>query len=143
MWETEASIGRERTLLILTCKKWHVAKRLAERIRQVTGMAAVDYLFDEAATPLPELGGIGSSLDKRTRHRRALMRLIWHRDARLRHAIRWYYRMGRRVWFHEIISFFLRDRYGRSGLSLRAFWGEPQDHEEEASAVRPRSADAA
>lgn len=70
---------------------------------------------------------------------RALMRLIWHRDRKLRHAIRWYYRMGRRVWFHEIIRFFLRDRYGRSGLSLRAFWGEPQDHEEEASAARVRT----
>jgi Family of unknown function (DUF5928)/Core-2/I-Branching enzyme len=77
VWETEASLGRERTLLILTCKKWHVAKRLAERIREVTGMQALDYLFDEAATTLPDIGGIGATLEKRARHRRAVMRLIF------------------------------------------------------------------
>ncbi len=35
-WETESSLGRERELLIVVCKKWHVAKRLLARIRQVT-----------------------------------------------------------------------------------------------------------
>ncbi|GGO29769.1 glycosyl transferase [Gemmobacter aquaticus] len=82
-WETETSLGRERTLLIVICKKWHVAKRLAERVRQVTGIAAVDYLFDEDATPLPDLGGIQSSVEKRTRHRRALLRMlfdVWQTD---------------------------------------------------------------
>ncbi|MEO8242402.1 MAG: DUF5928 domain-containing protein, partial [bacterium] len=68
-WETESSLGRERTLLMVTCKKWHVAKRLVERVRQVTNMPAVDYLFNEASTPLPDLGGIQTTLEKRTRHR--------------------------------------------------------------------------
>ncbi len=76
-WEREASLGRDRQLLILACKKWHVAKRLAERIGQVTGTATVDYLFDEAETALPDLGGIDSNLAKRTRHRRSVMRLIY------------------------------------------------------------------
>ncbi|MDP4031833.1 MAG: DUF5928 domain-containing protein [Pseudorhodobacter sp.] len=76
-WETESSLGRERTLMIVTCKKWHVAKRLVERIRQVTGIPAVDYLFNEASTPLPDLGGIQTTLEKRTRHRRALVRMLF------------------------------------------------------------------
>lgn len=75
-WETESSIGRERTLLMVICKKWHVAKRLVERIRHVAGISAVDYLFNEASTPLPDLGGIQSTLEKRTRHRRALVRML-------------------------------------------------------------------
>ena len=82
-WETESSLGRERTLLMVTCKKWHVAKRLVERVRQVTGMPAVDYLFNEASTPLPDLGGIQTTLEKRTRHRRALVRMLfdyWQTD---------------------------------------------------------------
>jgi len=82
-WETEASIGRERTLLMVTCKKWHVAKRLVERVRQVTNLPAVDYLFNEAETPLPDLGGIQTTLEKRTRHRRALVRMLfdtWETD---------------------------------------------------------------
>ncbi len=76
-WEKEATIGRERTLLIMTCKKWHVAKRLLDRIRSVSNMHAIEYLFDEEATPLPDLGGIQATLSKRTRHRRALMRMLF------------------------------------------------------------------
>ena len=38
---------------------------------------AVEYLFNEEGTPLPDLGGIQTSLSKRTRHRRALVRLLF------------------------------------------------------------------
>ena len=69
---------------------------------------------------------------------RALMRLIWRPDAKIRHATRWYYRMGRRVWFHEIIGFFLRDRRIADGRTVAEHFGGTQDHEEEASAVPPR-----
>ncbi|NIZ13980.1 DUF5928 domain-containing protein [Phaeobacter sp. HF9A] len=76
-WETESSLGRERQLLIITCKKWHVAKRLLERIRRVSDTPAIAYLFNEEDTPLPDLGGIQQTLEKRTRHRRALMRMLF------------------------------------------------------------------
>ncbi len=76
-WETESSLGRERELMIVVCKKWHVAKRLLEQIRQVTNVPAIGYLFTEEDTPLPDLGGIQSTLEKRTRHRRALMRMLF------------------------------------------------------------------
>ena len=66
---------------------------------------------------------------------RALRRLIWRRDAKIRHATRWYYRMGRRVWFHEILSFVLRDGRVSDGRTVREHMGAVQDHEEEASAV--------
>jgi anaerobic magnesium-protoporphyrin IX monomethyl ester cyclase len=62
---------------------------------------------------------------------RALWRLIAHRDPKIRHAIRWYYRMGRRVWFHEIWNFLFRDRRVADGPTLAEFWGAPQDAEEE------------
>ena len=76
-WETESTLGRERELMIVVCKKWHVAKRLLERIRQVTNVPAIDYIFNEEDTEVPDLGGIESSLWKRTRHRRALMRMLF------------------------------------------------------------------
>jgi hypothetical protein len=76
-WEAEASLGRDRELLIVICKKWHVAKRLVARIREATGIPAVEYLFHEETTALPDLGGIQSSLSKRTRHRRALLRMLF------------------------------------------------------------------
>ncbi len=76
-WEKDSTIGRERELLIVTCKKWHVAKRLLSRIGSVSNLPAIEYLFDEEATPLPDLGGIQATLAKRTRHRRALMRMLF------------------------------------------------------------------
>jgi hypothetical protein len=82
-WEAETSLGRNRTLLMVACKKWHVAKRLVERVRGVTSVPAVHYLFNEEATALPDLGGIESRLDKRMRHRRALVRMLfdqWQTD---------------------------------------------------------------
>ncbi|PJF09255.1 DUF5928 domain-containing protein [Pseudorhodobacter sp. MZDSW-24AT] len=82
-WERESTLGRERQLMMVTCKKWHVAKRLVERVRQVTNMPAVDYLFNEGCTDLPDLGGIQTTLEKRTRHRRALVRMLfdyWQTD---------------------------------------------------------------
>jgi len=76
-WETESTLGREREMLIVVCKKWHVAKRVLERIRQVTNVPALEYVFNEEDTPLPALGGIEKTLGKRTRHRRALMRMLF------------------------------------------------------------------
>ena len=76
-WETESTLGRERELMIVICKKWHVAKRLLERIRQVTNVPAIEYLFNEDGTRLPDLGGIQANVAKRTRHRRALMRMLF------------------------------------------------------------------
>ena len=76
-WETETSLGRERELLILACKKWHVAKRLVGAIRHHTDIPTIEYLFNEQDASLPDLGGIQTNLDKRTRHRRALMRMLF------------------------------------------------------------------
>jgi len=76
-WETETSLGRERELLIVACKKWHVAKRLLGSIKHHTNIPTIEYLFNEEDTQLPDLGGIQTTLEKRTRHRRALMRMLF------------------------------------------------------------------
>lgn len=68
---------------------------------------------------------------------KALLRVLLHRDAGLRHAMRWYTQMGRRVWPHEILGF-LRDTRLTHGPTVREFWGSPQDGEEESmSSHRP------
>lgn len=76
-WDSETSLGRSRTLLMVACKKWHVAKRLVDRVRATTNLPAVEYLFNEAATPLPDLGGLQTGVEKRMRHRRALVRMLF------------------------------------------------------------------
>lgn len=76
-WEEGGTIGRGRELMVILCKKWHVAKRLTARIRAETGIPAHDYLFIEEDTPLPDLGGLERSLARRARHRRAFLRLLY------------------------------------------------------------------
>ena len=61
---------------------------------------------------------------------RALWRTFLNRDPAARHGMRWYTRMGRRVWFHEWKNFLFADRRVRHGPSLREFWGTPQDAQE-------------
>ncbi|MBF9031906.1 glycosyl transferase [Rhodobacterales bacterium HKCCE3408] len=76
-WEREATLGRDRELIMLVCKKWHVAKRLLHAASAATGIQGIEYLFDEAGCALPDLGGIERTLEKRNRHRRALMRMLF------------------------------------------------------------------
>ncbi|MBF9036068.1 glycosyl transferase [Rhodobacterales bacterium HKCCE2091] len=76
-WEREATLGRDRHLVMIVCKKWHVAKRLLHAAEAETGTRGIEYLFDEQGCVLPDLGGIERNLDKRNRHRRALMRMLF------------------------------------------------------------------
>lgn len=77
----------------------------------------------------------------------ALARVLAHRDPGLRDAQRWYYRVGRRVWFREVGEFLTGAvRPARSGPTLEAFWGPPQAEEEQSMVVlrrRDRRASAA
>jgi anaerobic magnesium-protoporphyrin IX monomethyl ester cyclase len=59
-----------------------------------------------------------------------LWRLFAHRDRAIRAAMRWYYRIGRNVWFHEIGNFFFRDHHQKDGPDLEEFWGVSQDGEQ-------------
>ena len=74
---------------------------------------------------------------------KALLRTYLHPDRTARAGMQWYARIGRRVWLHEIRCFFIRDRRTRNGPSLAAFWGAPQDREEEALKITRRVPEAA
>jgi anaerobic magnesium-protoporphyrin IX monomethyl ester cyclase len=67
---------------------------------------------------------------------KALHRTLLHPDPTARHGMRWYARMGRRVWLHEIWCYLFRDRRTVAGPALAEFWGAPQDHEQESMTVR-------
>jgi hypothetical protein len=76
-WQAETTLGHDRELLIVACKKWHVAKRLVDVVRGATVIPVTEYLFNEEATVLPDLGGVQTSLAKRSRHSRVLMRMLF------------------------------------------------------------------
>ncbi|RZI85296.1 MAG: magnesium-protoporphyrin IX monomethyl ester anaerobic oxidative cyclase [Rubrivivax sp.] len=63
---------------------------------------------------------------------KALSRTLFGSDRHVRHAMRWYTRMGRRVWVREILEFVFKDKLQQGGPTLRAFWGASLDDREEA-----------
>lgn len=52
----------------------------------------------------------------------AIKRLLFHKEARLRSAMRWYTRIGRRVWFWELYQFFFVTKLTRERVQMKDFW---------------------
>lgn len=68
---------------------------------------------------------------------RAIWRTLAHPDPGVRYGMRWYVRMGRRVWLREVWEFLRHGWRRKAGPTLREFWGESLAAEEEALA-RPQ-----
>jgi anaerobic magnesium-protoporphyrin IX monomethyl ester cyclase len=56
---------------------------------------------------------------------KALLRVFTQRDRSILAAQRWYYRVGRRVWFFEWASWLFRERRVKNGPTLRELHGAP------------------
>ncbi len=69
---------------------------------------------------------------------KALLRILLGKDRHIRHGMRWYTRMGKRVWLHEIIEFMFSKRLAGSKLTLRGFLGDSLHHQEESMIKRKR-----
>ena len=50
------------------------------------------------------------------------MRLFFHKEARLRSTMRWYTRIGRRVWFWELYQFFFVTKLTTNKVKMKDFW---------------------
>lgn len=61
---------------------------------------------------------------------KVIRRTLFHRDSEYRYAMRWYTRIGRRVWFHEVMEFLFHNRPRRIGPTLREFMGETLEDRE-------------
>ncbi len=53
---------------------------------------------------------------------KAVMRLLFHRDKKIRKAMSWYTRIGKRVWFYEWIQFLFNDKHTSKSIKLSEFW---------------------
>ena len=52
----------------------------------------------------------------------AVKRLLFHKEARLRSAMRWYTNIGRRVWLWELYQFFFVTRLSPQKIKMKDFW---------------------
>ena len=78
-WERGGRIGRQNSLQIVLCKKWHVGKNIADSIAKAGNIQSLGYIFDESGVNLPDLGQLEHSRIKRNRHRRAFLKLLYER----------------------------------------------------------------
>jgi anaerobic magnesium-protoporphyrin IX monomethyl ester cyclase len=53
---------------------------------------------------------------------RALLRVLAHSHPAFKDAMRWYYRIGRKVWPYEIWNFFFRDQQQQNGPTVAEYW---------------------
>lgn len=79
-WQRSTTLDDSKEVLVIACKKWHVGQAFAEAVERITGIASLGYVFDqEEPLDLP-LGNLEVGKDKRGRHRRAYLTLLF--DAR-------------------------------------------------------------
>ncbi|HEU0221028.1 MAG TPA: DUF5928 domain-containing protein, partial [Paracoccaceae bacterium] len=76
IWEAGAHVGAGREVLLVLCKKWHVAKRLAKGAAAL-GIRSFGHLFDENDAWLPPLGNLATPRVKREWHRRAFLHVLF------------------------------------------------------------------
>ncbi|QWP76653.1 magnesium-protoporphyrin IX monomethyl ester anaerobic oxidative cyclase [Lysobacter sp. K5869] len=69
---------------------------------------------------------------------RALYRSLLHPDRAVLAGMRWYVRMGRRVWLREVFEFFFAGGRTRRGPTVEAFWGRSLSQHENALAKPQR-----
>ena len=77
VWEVQGNIGRNRELLVVICRKWHVAKRLLERISAELEVASCQYLFHEHDAGMLNLGGTENRVPKRRRYARSFLHMLF------------------------------------------------------------------
>jgi anaerobic magnesium-protoporphyrin IX monomethyl ester cyclase len=70
---------------------------------------------------------------------KVLGRMLFHRDSDYRHAMRWYTRIGRRVWFHEVMEFLFGTRFLKQESTLSEFMGPSLAQREYALSKKPSS----
>lgn len=52
----------------------------------------------------------------------SIKRLLFHKEARLRSAMLWYTKIGRRVWFWELYQFFFVTKLTKEKIKMKDFW---------------------
>lgn len=65
---------------------------------------------------------------------KAIYRNLFSRDRDVAYAMRWYTKMGRRVWFREVFDFIFKDKRVKNGPSLESFLGKSLHERENAMA---------
>lgn len=76
-WQRAITIAEDRHMLVVAAKLWHTGRAAERAIAEVMNLPRLGYLFDDGEDLDLDLGNLESGLDKRGRHRRAFMNLVF------------------------------------------------------------------
>ncbi|MEM9210693.1 MAG: DUF5928 domain-containing protein [Pseudomonadota bacterium] len=76
IWDRSMSISQDARLYILAAKRWDEGNKLRAVVSEALNIPSYGYIFNDGSLSLDVVGGIGSSLDKRNRHRRAFLQTL-------------------------------------------------------------------
>lgn len=76
-WQQSTTLDDSKEVLVIACKKWHVGQRFAEAVERITAIKSLNYVFDQDEPLDMNLGNLEVGKDKRGRHRRAFLGLLF------------------------------------------------------------------
>lgn len=76
-WQRSTVLDDSKEILVIACKKWHVGAHFAETVNRVSGVDSIGYVFDQDQPLSMDLGNLEVGKDKRGRHRRAFLSLLF------------------------------------------------------------------
>ena len=76
-WQRSTVLDDSKEVLVIACKKWHIGAHFSETLRRVTGIDSIGYVFDQDQPLSMDLGNLEVGKEKRGRHRRAFLSLLF------------------------------------------------------------------
>ncbi|MEM7546245.1 MAG: DUF5928 domain-containing protein [Pseudomonadota bacterium] len=76
-WEQSTTLDDSKEVLVIACKKWHIGQQFAEAVERITNIKSLNYVFDQDEPLDMDLGNLEVGKDKRGRHRRAFLGLLF------------------------------------------------------------------
>lgn len=76
-WQRSTTLDDSKEVFVIACKKWHVGQIFADTVRRVTGIDTLGYVFDQEEPLEMDLGHLEAGKEKRGRHRRAYLGLLF------------------------------------------------------------------
>jgi hypothetical protein len=76
-WQQSTTLDDNKEVLVIACKKWHIGQHFAQTVERTTGVKSLHYVFDQDEPLDMDLGNLQVGKEKRGRHRRAFLSLLF------------------------------------------------------------------
>lgn len=70
---------------------------------------------------------------------KAIKRFLFNPEPKIKQAIRWYYKIGRKVWFYEVFNFIFKDKRCKPTKTLQEYWGNNSVLVEQNILIQPKN----